>query len=111
MNISIKTHGSKINKLAWAIVRKHGFAWREAIRAAFKSIRLMEQMKNQEAVEFSYMKKDRSLRPAMGTRNLDLIPHDKHPKGNKRDSVYNHTLAYFDLDANGWRSCLAINLI
>lgn len=52
-------------------------------------------------VEFTFKKKDGSLRKAKGTRLGSLIPSDKKPVGLESSPK---VLAFFDLEADGWRS-------
>lgn len=54
------------------------------------------------AVHFAYRKNNGELRIAYGTRNLETIPEDNHPKGTGASPV--QTYSYYDLRANGWRS-------
>lgn len=60
-------------------------------------------------VNFTYMKKDGSIRHATGTTRLDSIPVEDHPKGTGRqaDGVVN----YFDLEKSEWRSFREENLV
>ena len=65
---------------------------------------------------FSYFKTDGSIREAVGTLCMDLIPEDKRPKGinsealNGTGGALNRAepaagvFPYYDLDAGGWRS-------
>ena len=53
-------------------------------------------------LEFSYLKKNGTLREARGTKCLDEIPEDKHPIGG--NSPGDSVITYFDLDINAWRS-------
>lgn len=65
-------------------------------------------------VKFCYKKADGSDRIAYGTRNCNLIPEDKIPKGGKEDEFTAERLKedlgaetavkYFDYDINGWRA-------
>ena len=64
---------------------------------------------------FSYYKKDGSIREAVGTLCMDLIPEDKRPKSlssapDVRPENYD-TFPYYDLDAAGWRSFRLDNFI
>ena len=61
------------------------------------------QLLNVTIVTFHYRKKDRSLRKAIGTTCLDLIPTDSLPKGIgcKRPEGY---VNYYDFTVNGWRT-------
>ena len=61
------------------------------------------QLLHTRVVTFHYRKKDRSLRKAIGTTCLDLIPTDSLPKGIgcKRPEGY---VNYYDFTVNGWRT-------
>ena len=61
------------------------------------------QLLHTGVVTFHYRKKDRSLRKAIGTTCLDLIPTDSLPKGIgcKRPEGY---VNYYDFTVNGWRT-------
>lgn len=77
-------------------------------------ISMAERLKtalNEGVVAFSYEKKDGSWRSACGTRNPEIIGYidgtlpsgtGKHKEG---------TIAYWDIDAAGWRACLEANII
>ena len=56
-------------------------------------------------VNFSFTKKDGSIRNARGTLNFDFIPETQHPSGNNDKPVNN--LRFFDLENEGWRSLAA----
>ena len=53
-------------------------------------------------VRFTFIKADGSLREAYGTKVLDLIPINQHPKGVKKPS--DDVITFFDLEKNEWRS-------
>ena len=64
--------------------------------------------------QFSYLKKDGSIRQARGTLDFSRIPEDKRPKENQmaNDQMANYsTFPYYDLDAAGWRSFRLDNFI
>ena len=54
-------------------------------------------------VTFHYRKKDRSLRKAIGTTCLDLIPTDSLPKGIGAPAPKGQ-VRYYDFTVNGWRT-------
>ena len=60
-------------------------------------------------VEFSYTKKDGSLRTAKGTLRMGNIPEDQHPNGN--GTSVPGVLRYYDLNSEGWRSFKEDNLV
>lgn len=74
-----------------------------ALRHAWVVIKLMQKMKKQ-SVSFVYRKVDGTIREAIGTLNVQY--ERKTDSAPKYDSV-----AYFDMDAQGWRSFKVENLI
>ena len=81
-----KITSSQALKYAW---------WFESFRAKLAS----------GVYRFSYFKIDGSIREAVGTTNLDLIPAEHHPSSGARSKNSEFaTVAYYDLDAQGWRS-------
>ena len=72
---------------------------------------------------FSYFKTDGSIREAVGTLCMDLIPEDKRPKGinsealNGTGGALNRAepaagvFPYYDLDAAAWRSFRLDNFV
>lgn len=64
-----------------------------------------EAMEN-NIVTFSFTKiSTKSHRIARGTRDLNLIPKESHPKGTGKEPPAN-LLTFFDYDKKAWRSCL-----
>lgn len=70
---------------------------------------LKQELRKRE-VKFSYWKKDGSVREARGTLNSEVYGKDNEPIGSGRPMPENQ-VRYYDLDAQGWRSFLAENLI
>jgi len=54
-------------------------------------------------ITFHYRKKDRSLRKAIGTTCLDLIPTDSLPKGIGAPAPKGQ-VRYYDFTVSGWRT-------
>lgn len=66
-------------------------------------INALKELLDEHKVEFSFEKKDGSLRKAKGTLNSKFIPEAMLPKEdfvNKKST----NLKYFDLEKNSWRS-------
>jgi hypothetical protein len=59
--------------------------------------------------KFAYVKKDGSLRLAIGTLKMDSVPESKHPKGVRESSP--KVLVYFDLERQDWRSVSVETLV
>lgn len=62
-------------------------------------------------VDLQFKKVNGDLRNMRGTRNLDLIPEDKHPKGEGTIRESDTTVTLFDLEVEDWRSFRVENLV
>ena len=68
-------------------------------------------------VNFEFKKKDGSLRKAVGTTNLDLIPTDLWPVGNDNQEdaterqLRTGCVTFFDMEKMAWRSCRGENIL
>lgn len=56
--------------------------------------------------KFAFVKKDGTLRFALGTLKLDLIPSSNHPKGVRPSSE--KVVTFFDLEKTAWR-CVSVD--
>lgn len=63
----------------------------------------LKSLLKQGPVDFSFRKKDGSLREAKGTLELSNVPIESQPKGGKGPTG----VIFFDLDKNGWR-CVSL---
>jgi hypothetical protein len=96
---------SKLFHIAHSI--KHQFnSFGEALRKAWYVLKLRAKMKSQ-IVSFRFKKVDGSTREAIGTLRADLLP---EIKGNS-NKINHSVMAYFDTEANGFRSFKVENLI
>ena len=63
---------------------------------------------NEGVVLFQFQKIDGTLRAARGTTCPDIIPSDNMPKGKRtplqQAAFERQTVAFYDIDAKGWRS-------
>jgi len=94
----------RLFNIAWA-VRKQFATFSEALKHAWKVIKLQYQLSTRTLVNFTYKKVDGSIRDAVGT--LLSVP---APKGGER-KVNDGLLTYFDLQQNDWRCARVENLI
>ena len=62
----------------------------------------LREILNSGVVRFNFRKKDGSIRNALGTRNLDLIPKWTSPK--HLEDISNTSIVYFDLEEQNYRS-------
>ncbi len=90
----------------------HKFEQSLALKQAWWFESLRDALSNGFA-RFTYCKKDGSTRSALGTRSPLLIPADKAPKGENRESKIEDckSIPYFDLEKNEWRSFNVLNFI
>lgn len=63
------------------------------------------------SVEFSYTKKDGSVRNAKGTLNVSVMGEENAPSGTGQNLGPDNQVRYYDLNSKGWRSFLSENLI
>lgn len=64
---------------------------------------LLQEMQT-GVVKVTFTKADGTTRVMNCTRNLELIPTDKHPKTIPSNSDQTDRITAFDIDAAGWRS-------
>jgi hypothetical protein len=62
----------------------------------------LKEMLRTGLVQFAFVKKDGTLRTAMGTTNLVHIPADHHPQGVREASP--KVVTFWDLLSGEWRS-------
>jgi hypothetical protein len=95
---------SKVFKYAWQIVKSTGKSFRIALVKAWQVYKLRKRMVI-ETVKFAFEKADGSLRYALGTLKdtANLV------KGTGKENY--KTVAYFDTEANGFRSFKIESLI
>ena len=90
--------------------------WSERLKAAWRLQGFVSFLKC-GFVRFTFIKSDGSMRYALGTRHLDLIPYDKRPTGARRQRIQqgieepNYTaVTFFDIEKQEWRSFTADRL-
>ena len=93
---------------AWAYVKECSMTFVEALKLAWKWLKLTIKMK-QSNVSFSYLKVDgTTIRNAIGTLRPEVLPAQKSNRGRKVKLI---NFRYFDLDKNEWRSFNINNLL
>jgi len=86
---------------AWSISKRTGMNFSEALKYAWKSLKMKMQMLS-GSVEFSYKKVNGDVRHAIGTlKDVPATKSTKAPSG---------VLIYFEEAVNGWRSTRIENL-
>lgn len=102
---------TRINKtelfnLAWQFVKRNGLTMAEALRTAWRNIKVRMMMKHR-IVKFYFQKVDGSVREAYGTLQESLIPATAGSERKKNDTVS----VYFDTEKGEWRCFKKANLI
>lgn len=96
------THKRNIFKKAYSLLKANvGMLFSYALKLAWASFKLNENMKGGNVVSFKFFKKDGSLREANGTVSNDDV---------RADWRYENVFCYFDADANNFRSFKIENL-
>ena len=75
---------------------------------------LAEQLKNlmrNGKVSFTYVKNDGTERHAIGTLSTDIIPSESQPKTDGGRNLSEDILRYYDVEKEGWRSCIKKNIV
>lgn len=106
MSKTMKTQMREVMTLAWQMVKKNGYTMAEALKTAWRNIKLRTQMQ-QRIVKFYFQKVDGSIREAYGTLKETLIPATGESNRKKNDTVQ----TYFDSEKQAWRSYKKANLI
>lgn len=91
---------SKLFKIAHNIKSQFD-SFAEALKYAWRLIKLRAKMLKGQA-EFSFLKKDGSIRKAVGTLNVET-------KGTGSEQY--KTFNFFDVESNGWRSFQITSLL
>jgi len=103
METNIRTTRSFVFRTAWRVAGSFK-SFADALRYAWRVAKLRLRMLA-GAAGFAYRKVDGTVREAFGT----LCGPFAAAKGSGRASA--GTLAYYDIDAGGWRSCRLENVI
>lgn len=96
-----------IMQLAWQFVKKNGYTMSEALKTAWRNIKVKAAMKNR-IVRFYFQKVDGSMREAFGTLALNLIPAESVGADRKRNDTVQ---TYWDTEKGAWRCFKKANLI
>ena len=91
--------------------------WKEALRRAWE-LHYLREMLAHGIVEFTFIKKDGTLRTARGTNYPDLIPPRCAPSGRQQAEIEAgltepnwKSIPYYDLDKEAWRAFSIENFV
>ena len=97
---------SNVFKLAWVFIRKHQVTLSEALKIAWRNIKLRIAMAT-KIVAFTFKKADGSIREAIGTLKSDMLP---AVKGTGRPTP-EHLQLYYDIQKECYRCFSKIELL
>lgn len=97
----------EIMSLAWQFVRKNGYSMSEALKTAWRNIKVRMLMKT-KIVKFYFQKVDGSLREAFGTLATSLIPATNAESNRRKNDTVQ---VYYDTEKEDWRCFKKANLI
>lgn len=97
---------SNVFKLAWVFIRKHQLSLSQALKIAWRNIKLKVAMAT-KIVAFTFKKSDGSIREAIGTLKSDMLP---QVKGTGRPTP-EHLQLYYDVQKECYRCFSKIELL
>lgn len=97
---------TEIMQQAWQFVKRNGFSMSEALKVAWRNIKVKMMMKKR-IVKFYFLKVDGSIREAYGTLKENLIPATVGSDRKRNDTVQ----TYFDTEKGEWRCFKKANLM
>lgn len=97
---------SNVFKLAWVFIRKHQVTLSEALKTAWRNIKLRIAMAT-KIVAFTFRKADGTIREAIGTLKSDILP---QVKGTGRPTP-EHLQLYYDIQKQCYRCFNKIELL
>lgn len=93
-------------QLAWQFVKKNGYTLSEALKTAWRNVKLKSAMKA-KIVKFYFSKVDGSIREAFGTLKPEMLPESKGTDRKPNDTVQ----TYFDTEVGEYRCFKKANLV
>lgn len=107
MTTTTKSTMREVMQVAWQFVRRYGFTMSEALKTAWRNIKLRAAMRK-GIVKFYYQKVDGTLREAYGTLKESLVP---ALSGNDSRKKSDTIQTYYDTEKESWRCFKRQNLV
>ena len=95
-----------VMQLAWQFVKRNGYTLSEALKTAWKNVKLKLAMQT-KIVKFYFSKVDGSIREAFGTLKAELLPETKGTDRKPNDTIQ----TYFDTEIQEFRCFKKANLV
>ena len=94
-----------VMSLAWQFIRRNGYSMSEALRVAWRNIKLRSRLMS-GIVRFYFMKVDGTVREAFGTLKSGIVP---ATGGHRRNEAT--CQVFFDTEKGEWRCYKKANLL
>lgn len=107
MTTTTKSTMREVMQVAWQFVRRYGFTMSEALKTAWRNIKLRAAMRK-GIVKFYYQKVDGTMREAYGTLKESLVP---ALSGNDSRKKSDTVQTYYDTEKESWRCFKRQNLV
>lgn len=107
MTTTTKSTMREVMQVAWQFVRRYGFTMSDALKTAWRNIKLRAAMRK-GIVKFYYQKVDGTLREAYGTLKESLVP---ALSGNDSRKKSDTVQTYYDTEKESWRCFKRQNLV
>lgn len=107
MTTTTKSTMREVMQVAWQFVRRYGFTMSEALKTAWRNIKLRAAMRK-GVVKFYYQKVDGTMREAYGTLKENLVP---ALSGNDSRKKSDTVQTYYDTEKESWRCFKRQNLV
>ena len=105
MSTKTKNMMREVMQLMWQFVRQNGLPQSEALKTAWRNIKLRKAM-TERIVKFVFQKVDNTLRVAYGTLKSDIVP--ATGDGRKPNPTVQ---VYYDCEKEAWRCFKRAQLI
>lgn len=105
--MAIRIQWTDVHHTATAL-RRTGLNKSETYKQAWRILKLKRDLLN-GVVRFQFKKVDGSIRNALGTLNPQFLGSER-PQAETTGASFG-TLKYYDLEAQGWRSCKVENIL
>jgi hypothetical protein len=108
----MKSIRTRVALWAWEFTRQHNYSWSQAMKQAWKEIRLQDlnTALAHQTVRVTFLKINGEITTREATRSSKFIPHRFVPKGTGQGK-HDHVVTFYSLTDGGWRSFRSENLI
>ncbi len=102
-----------VMRKAWDLVNQSDISFAQALKDAWALIKLqaLKALMKIGSVIVTFKKLNGEITTRIATRNMAMVPVDKHPKHGSRETEYVWALPFYSLTDNAWKSLTAQGII